>query len=51
MTEFLNSEEILDNLQKTFGAGTFHEVDRDEGIIVICFYVDEKEEEDANKIR
>ena len=49
--EFLSREEILDNLQKTFGVGSFHEVNRDEGTIVICFYADEKEDDDADEER
>jgi hypothetical protein len=43
---FKSSNEILDTLEKTFGVGTYHEVERDEGVVVICFYADEPETED-----
>jgi len=41
MTKFKSSSEILDTLEQTFGIGAYHEVQRDEGVVVICFYVDE----------
>lgn len=41
MTKFKSSSEILDTLETTFGLGAYHEVQRDEGVVVICFYVDE----------
>lgn len=43
---FKSSNEILDTLETTFGVGTYHEVERDEGVMVICFYTDEPETAD-----
>jgi hypothetical protein len=43
---FKSSNEILNTLETTFGVGTYHEVERDEGVVVICFYADEPETAD-----
>lgn len=43
---FRSSNEILNTLETTFGVGTYHEVERDEGVVVICFYADEPETAD-----
>lgn len=45
MEKFLSTSEILQNLEETFGVGSFHEVTRDDGVIVICFYADEPDED------